>query len=387
MSNIIGGGPAAPAGNGRAGNGRAQAAPGVTGSPGGIRGPRDIMRERAAEEQRKAEEAAKQERERLHAEQEARLIEETKRRSDERRVAAGAAAQHRGSGEGGQRGSGGTAGQRISDNSQRSDRRSGDRVSGERAQDQPLQGVGRGGRAIGGGDEALPSSRPRPTQQPSPQPDIPRTGPAQPEPSATGPPPGPLPPAPNSSNTPRSSFPHAFERWESLSAHWEGLTSYWIRRLEENTREINRDPLSQQLGRQVTDLSAACANLFHAVVELQRLRASSERKFQRWFFETRAEQEKAQEMQAMTQASLEAERRDQPPQLQRLSHSRVNAPMRIRNWRDAARTANFQRRGKKGVGRTGAKRAGGAREDGFVTRRPADHCWRGPSCSDDARRS
>jgi septal ring factor EnvC (AmiA/AmiB activator) len=58
----------------------------------------------------------------------------------------------------------------------------------------------------------------------------------------------------------------------------------------------------------VTDLSAAGANLFHAVVELQRLRASSERKFQRWFFETRAEQERAQEIQAGLQQSLESER-------------------------------------------------------------------------------
>jgi hypothetical protein len=58
----------------------------------------------------------------------------------------------------------------------------------------------------------------------------------------------------------------------------------------------------------VTDLSAAGANLFHAVVELQRLRASSERKFQRWFFETRAEQERAQEVQAELERSLENER-------------------------------------------------------------------------------
>ncbi|KUJ13539.1 uncharacterized protein LY89DRAFT_785210 [Mollisia scopiformis] len=100
----------------------------------------------------------------------------------------------------------------------------------------------------------------------------------------------------------------AFERWETLSAHWEGLTSFWLRRLEENTVQVNSEPLTQQLSRQVTDLSAAGANLFHAVVELQRLRASSERKFQRWFYETRIEQEKAQEIQAMIQASLEAER-------------------------------------------------------------------------------
>ena len=106
----------------------------------------------------------------------------------------------------------------------------------------------------------------------------------------------------------RTSFPHAFERWETLSAHWEGLTSFWIRRLEDNSNEINRDPLSQQLSRQVTDLSAAGANLFHAVVALQRLRASSERKFQRWFFETRAEQEHAQALQCFNESELEKER-------------------------------------------------------------------------------
>lgn len=113
-----------------------------------------------------------------------------------------------------------------------------------------------------------------------------------------------------SASRPQSSFPHAFERWETLSAHWEGLTSFWIRMLEKNNNEINKDPLSQRLSKQVTDLSAAGANLFHAVVELQRLRASSERKFQRWFFEVRAEQERAQEIQALTEQTLEKERRE-----------------------------------------------------------------------------
>ncbi|KAI1809895.1 hypothetical protein GGS20DRAFT_595385 [Poronia punctata] len=107
----------------------------------------------------------------------------------------------------------------------------------------------------------------------------------------------------------RNSFPHAFERWETLSAHWEGLTSFWIRRLEQNAQEIQNDPIAQQLSRQVTDLSSAGANLFHAVVELQRLRASSERKFQRWFLETRTELERNQEVTAMLEAALEEERR------------------------------------------------------------------------------
>lgn len=314
MSDLISGGPSASVDNGRTGNGRTQTAPGTTGSP-SIRGPRDIMRERAARERRRAEDAAREEMERRHAEDEAQLIEESRHRTEERRVAAGAAAPQRGSGEGGQRGSGGTAGQRISDNSQRSEHRSGDQLAagGERPQDQSLQGVGRGGRALGGGDEAPPSSRPRPIAQPQqqPRPVQPETSgprPAQPGPSAAGPS-GPAPPQGSTGGSAtRSSFPHAFERWETLSAHWEGLTSFWIRRLEENSNEINREPISQQLSRQVTDLSAAGANLFHAVVELQRLRASSERKFQRWFFETRAEQERAQEIQALTQASLEQER-------------------------------------------------------------------------------
>ncbi|EZF11560.1 hypothetical protein H112_07371 [Trichophyton rubrum D6] len=106
----------------------------------------------------------------------------------------------------------------------------------------------------------------------------------------------------------KAAFPHAFERWEMLSSHWEGLTSYWIRRLEQNNEELSKDPLSQQMSRQVTDLSAAGANLFHAVVELQRLRASSERKFQRWFFDTRAEQERAQEVRAELERMLSSER-------------------------------------------------------------------------------
>jgi hypothetical protein len=340
MSDILGGGQPSQAGNGRSGNARPQV-PGVTGSPSGIRGPRDIMRERQARERRKAEDAARQELERLQAEEEARMMEENERRAEERRVAAaGAAAQQRVSGEAGQRVSGGTTGQRTSDNSQRSERRSGEKTaSGERQQDQTLQGVGRGGRAVGGGEQGQPSARPRPatqSQQARPtQPEGSRSGPAQPDPGVPGAS-GAPPQANTSGATPRSSFPHAFERWETLSAHWEGLTSFWIRRLEENSREISREPISQQLARQVTDLSAAGANLFHAVVELQRLRASSERKFQRWFFETRAEQERAQEIQAMTQASLEAERRDRAAAIAEavsLESKRYNADSQLAEMR------------------------------------------------------
>jgi hypothetical protein len=97
----------------------------------------------------------------------------------------------------------------------------------------------------------------------------------------------------------RPSFPHAFERWEHLSSHWEGLSSYWLRKLDANTEEIRHtNPTAPALHRQIQDLSAAGANLFHGLVELQKLRASSERKFQRWFREMKQEQEKWQEIRA-----------------------------------------------------------------------------------------
>ncbi len=119
-----------------------------------------------------------------------------------------------------------------------------------------------------------------------------------------------------------SSFPHAFERWETLSSHWEGLTSFWIRRLEQNKEDIDRDPINQQMARQVTDLSAAGANLFHAVVELQRLRASSERKFQRWFFETRAEQERFRENQSRFDERLREEKEAREAAVEELARLR-----------------------------------------------------------------
>lgn len=106
----------------------------------------------------------------------------------------------------------------------------------------------------------------------------------------------------------RRGFPSAFERWEDLSSHWEGIVSSFIHRLQNNADELAGKPMERQMARQIEDLSAAGANLFHAVVELQRLRASSERKFQRWFFETRHEQEQAQERQAELERQLRAER-------------------------------------------------------------------------------
>ena len=143
----------------------------------------------------------------------------------------------------------------------------------------------------GAAAERRPVANPAPEAVPDPA--------AQQEPQST------------SQQAPRSSFPHAFERWETLSSHWEGLTSYWIRRLQENTNELSTKPIDQQMSRQITDLSAAGANLFHAVVELQRLRASSERKFQRWFYETRREQEQARNREAELERQLQIARDEQ----------------------------------------------------------------------------
>lgn len=111
------------------------------------------------------------------------------------------------------------------------------------------------------------------------------------------------------------SFPHAFERWEELSGKWEGLTSYWIRRLETNQKDVRNEPSWAQAQREITDLASAGANLFQAVVELQRLRASSERKFQRWFWETREQQEYHQEKIGTLQRALAEEQ-----------NARLNAP-------------------------------------------------------------
>ncbi|ORY05277.1 hypothetical protein BCR34DRAFT_46975 [Clohesyomyces aquaticus] len=158
------------------------------------------------------------------------------------------------------------------------------------------------------------SRRPPPAQH-ARHPSAP-AGPPQSRPGGSAAPPPPPPPQSSGAgpsgtqqrHSTSSTFPHAFERWETLSSHWEGLTSYWIRRLEANTEEVRREPLAQQMSRQITDLSAAGANLFHAVVELQRLRASSERKFQRWFYEHRQEQERAQEREAQLEHTLRVER-------------------------------------------------------------------------------
>ncbi|KAK8239559.1 hypothetical protein IWZ00DRAFT_548177 [Phyllosticta capitalensis] len=278
-----------------------------------LRTPQQIMRarqDREARRQREAEMAASEER----AVQEQRAQQEERRKSAERRAAAaGVAGQTqpfgRTSGDGGFAGYT-TAGPRPADKTAGN----GGPVispSSGRVMD-PAAGVRPKGPSLSQGQPRVP---PQPTaaassripQQPQPQPRQPATAPqARPGASAG------LQSRVSGDGQQRdptiSTFPHAFERWEQLSSHWEGLTSYWIRRLEQNQDEMANQSLTQQMSRQITDLSAAGANLFHAVVELQRLRASSERKFQRWFYETRSEQERQQENIGQLQKAVGAER-------------------------------------------------------------------------------
>ncbi|KAL6361607.1 hypothetical protein LRP88_05079 [Fusarium phalaenopsidis] len=285
MADLMVAGGVPPTSNGKpAASFRPTAGPGQTSSPSGIRGPRMIMQERAAREARQRAEAEQQQRER--AEQEARILEQARRAEEQRRTAGVAAGQVSG------------AEAREPVNPQR------------QAQVAPETTTAR---ARASTTSQVPTARHGRSASAAQVPPQTYTGPAttaQPVFAAPGADGGAQTAAGGASGSkPRNSFPHAFERWETLSAHWEGLTSYWIRKLEQNKDELNRDPLNQQLARQVTDLSAAGANLFHAVVELQRLRASSERKFQRWFFETRADLERAQEVNALLEAALEQERR------------------------------------------------------------------------------
>ncbi|KAL2351533.1 hypothetical protein BJ546DRAFT_852594, partial [Cryomyces antarcticus] len=324
--------------SGRAANGGARAASGPVpvsqGVPSAVRTPRDIMNQRQAREAKKQAEADAERR----AKSEAQHEDNMKRLAAERRAAAtaGVAGQSRDSG--GSRRTSGMAGERGSEESrvvsgtQQIDPSQGSgRVREERrtaptfaarprgtsvSQNMPLPADPQSSTRASGTRRAPPSqtqqrhvSAPLPTKARTNEGDIPPPRAAYlqetdiPDPASVPD----YPPQPRDSKV--SSFPHAFERWEQLSSHWEGLTSYWIRRLEANTEEVRREPLAQQMSRQISDLSAAGANLFHAVVELQRLRASSERKFQRWFFETRGDQERAQEIQGELEKMLQQERK------------------------------------------------------------------------------
>ncbi|KAK5133444.1 hypothetical protein LTR08_007686 [Meristemomyces frigidus] len=305
---------------GRANNGGARTGgpvPVPSGTPTGIRTPRDVMRDRNAREAKRQEEQRADE---------ARRLADDRRRSAERRAAAvtggaprlsQAMPHHSQDVPASQGGFDGAA-----------DRRSGgSRVSGADVLGEPVSRTMEypPGRTRGPSlqqEQEYPTSKPRGpslSQQEQPRPAQPSFGGArrsqqsQGAPRQAGPQSAPSSQArePSGETGARapSSFPHAFERWETLSSHWEGLTSYWLHKLESNTEEIKTTiPNASTFSRQITDLSAAGANLFHAVVELQRLRASSERKFQRWFFETRADTERTSEMQGQMDRQLRLER-------------------------------------------------------------------------------
>ncbi|TKA74686.1 hypothetical protein B0A55_04710 [Friedmanniomyces simplex] len=298
-------------GGGRASNGGARTGgpvPVPSGTPTGIRTPRDIMRDRNTREARRQEEQKAEE---------ARRLAEDRRRSAERRAATVGGGAPRFSQASSQYAPDPAAQQGGFDGA--ADRRSGNRgsVSGADVLGDP---VGRTQEYSSGKAQEYPTGRTRASSGSQAQPTSSgarRTQHAQATPRQLS---GPAsagaassqaqqPAAESSQRATSSSFPHAFERWETLSSHWEGLTSYWLHKLESNTEEIkNAIPNAATLNRQITDLSAAGANLFHAVVELQRLRASSERKFQRWFFETRGDTERQQEMQAQTERQMRLER-------------------------------------------------------------------------------
>ena len=352
MSELLGGGPSSSGGNGRGnGGGRTQGSAPAS-QPGAaptarVRTPRDIMLDRAAREARKKAES--DEARLRYAEEEAEpRPAELRQGSGRGDAAAGVAVGSSMSGGGpqygqdsfsierrGGRASGGGGGRIKTDPPTRA-QPAAYAPSGSRAE--PMaprrdQGNGVSAGASRARAPSIPQAQARPAQQQQPaassyQP--PQSQPATQQSqtragtgagastaraqqgASAGPSSQPAPGAASDGsrgrNTNRSSFPHAFERWETLSSHWEGLTSYWIRRLQENSSDINNQPLNQQMSRQITDLSAAGANLFHAVVELQRLRASSERKFQRWFFDTREDQERAKEIQGGLEAELRRER-------------------------------------------------------------------------------
>lgn len=359
MADLVGGGQLSGGGNGRISNGGSRTASGPVPVPqyptSGMRTPTDIMRQRRDREARKKAESEAKQREREADEQ--RKAQEERRSSAERRAAAGVAGggdistqrrsvARRSGDEGptrpydaGTRSQGAVA---NSTNAARPDIQAGVQPTSSVTASGRVQDPAPLSQDPGGASSRVPyasSTRPRATSASQPQPKL--VQPQQPRAASTNYSTQQQPPqtrqvsaaaqpsqtqanpsvGPSTSQQPQtsgatqqrnpttSSFPHALERWETLSSHWEGLTSFWIRRLQENSRELALYPLSQQMSRQINDLSAAGANLFHAVVELQRLRASSERKFQRWFFETRAEQERAQETQAELTNTLRAERR------------------------------------------------------------------------------
>ncbi|EXJ73132.1 uncharacterized protein A1O5_04281 [Cladophialophora psammophila CBS 110553] len=320
MSDLVRGtAPGTVAASSRTQNGggtRATAAAGIGPTPTEpprYRTPTDVMRDRRAREARRAEEAAA----RLRQEEEARRIQEEQivgvGEDTARRAAARPGAQPPQT-----YNIGGPISQPVASTTRRQENIPPTQPSSSRTTGRAPDPAGRDPRVSAATQRnrteayeqlSIPATaKPaeqgqRPIQQPQPQPQArAQAVPPFSTQSAQQPPPQ------TSGAGGRSRFPNAFERWEDLSARWEGIVSSFIHRMENNADELAGKPLDRQMARQIDDLSRAGANLFHAVVELQRLRASSERKFQRWFFETRHEQEQSQERQAELERQLRAEK-------------------------------------------------------------------------------
>ncbi|QIW99307.1 hypothetical protein AMS68_004825 [Peltaster fructicola] len=305
-------------GGGRTSNGGPVPVSSASSVPAGLKTPRDVMRDRRAREARRVEEAKLEDQRR-------RQQEDERRKSAERRALAAT---------GGARASAASS-QYTPDISAQQGAFAGSRLSGSgQVASSADYGAPTGradatyssqGRRSTGTSQAQDQPRPAPTAASSSR----RAQSAQPK-QAAQPQPSSAPPEQPAAEPRASTFPHAFERWEQLSSHWEGLTSYWLKRLDADAEEISRTvPSAAAMSRQITDLSAAGANLFHAVVELQRLRASSERKFQRWFFETRADTERDREVKAQLEQQLQAERAER----QRAAKERVDIDIAAENAR------------------------------------------------------
>lgn len=114
----------------------------------------------------------------------------------------------------------------------------------------------------------------------------------------------PVPSAPATGLLANTSVPRSFEKWDSLSSHWECLTADWLRKLEQSADEVQGLPLTMQMSRQITDLSAAGINFFQTVTKMQRLREALEGRVQSWSYEHQQEQERGQQREAQLQMEV-----------------------------------------------------------------------------------
>ncbi|KAK9454814.1 hypothetical protein V1511DRAFT_368926 [Dipodascopsis uninucleata] len=77
--------------------------------------------------------------------------------------------------------------------------------------------------------------------------------------------------------------------WATLSAEFEGISGYWIRKLKQNEEELKDQPPLRQLSRMVNDLTSTGASLFQALVALQKRRAEMHSQYSSWYEEYKRE--------------------------------------------------------------------------------------------------